>query len=119
MVNAVTELDCLGLAGQAVCEMCHGSIALFRYELVLSPRFPDRQLLSQLLSESAQGSRRWRARREASTGWTTKKLARPFPVISTRGLRALWWLHDSLGSRKTASHHVALPLPLSVRRAVV
>ena len=23
----------MGLAGQAVCEMCHGSIALFRYDL--------------------------------------------------------------------------------------
>jgi hypothetical protein len=32
-VNALTDLDLLGLASQTVCEVCHRNTASFRYEL--------------------------------------------------------------------------------------
>ncbi len=32
-VNAVTDLDLLGLVSQTVCEVCQGNTALLRYEL--------------------------------------------------------------------------------------
>jgi hypothetical protein len=32
-MNAMTDLDWLGLALKTVCEVCHGNTASFRYEL--------------------------------------------------------------------------------------